>query len=290
MSGPVGAAIFDAAAGLCRRLPHFRGKWQVVDVVRPLLLRLRGTADALCTVRMKDGSLMTWDLRDASEGRAAFLGRWDDDVRDAVWQRLAPDAVILDVGANVGAWAVPFARRLDAGGRVCAFEPVPANRDRLERAVSQNNLSNVTVLPFALGDAEATVDMWLRTSVTGASSGTAAFVPTGAGHVTVTMRPMDAWVAETALDRLDFMKLDVEGAELLVLAGAEQTVARFRPLILAEFDAYWMATHGQSLADAGRWAAAHRYRMLAWDRRRKRFVATETPAGDATLLLPEERA
>jgi FkbM family methyltransferase len=286
----VGPSIFDAAASLCRRLPHFRGKWQVVDVVRPLLLRLRGHEDDRCTVRMKDGSLMTWDVRDASEGRAAFLGLWDDEVREAVWQRLAPNAVILDVGANVGAWAVPLARRLGAGGRVYAFEPVPANRDRLERAVAQNALSNVTVSPFALGDAEATVDMWLRTSVTGASSGTAALVPTGAGHVTVTMRPMDAWVAQAALDRLDFMKLDVEGAELLVLAGAEQTVARFRPLILAEFDEYWMSTRGQSPADARQWAGEHRYRMMAWDRRQKRFVDTETTDGDATLLLPEERA
>lgn len=286
----MGPAILDAAASLCRRLPHFRGKWQVVDVVRPLLLRMCGHANALCTVRMKDGSLMTWDVRDASEGRAAFLGLWDDDVREAIWQRLAPDAVILDVGANVGAWTVPFARRLGAGGRVCAFEPVPANRDRLERAVSQNALSNVTVSPFALGDADATVDMWLRTSVTGASSGTAALVPTGAGHVTVTMRPMDAWVEQVTLNRLDFMKLDVEGAELMVLAGAEQTVARFRPLILAEFDEYWMSTRGQSPADARQWAGEHRYRVLAWNRRKKRFVDTETPAGDTTLMLPEERA
>ncbi len=148
----------------------------------------------------------------------------------------------------------------------------------------------MTVSPFALGDADKTVDMWLRSSVTGASSGTAALVPSGTGHVTVTMRSMDTWVAHAALDRLDFMKLDVEGAELVVLAGAEQTVARFRPLILAELDEYWMSTRGQSPADARQWAGEHRYRMLAWDRRQGRFVDTETPASDATLLLPEERA
>lgn len=290
MNRTIGPAIFDAVASLCRRLPHFRGKWQAVDVVRPLLLPLRRRAPALCTVRMKNGSLMTWDVRDASEGRAAFLGWWDDDVREAVCQRLDPNAVVLDVGANVGAWTVPFARRLGSGGHVFAFEPVPANRERLERAVSQNELANVTILPFALGDADATVDMWLRSSVTGAASGTAALVPAGAGHVTTTMRPMDAWVEQAALDHLDFVKLDVEGAELMVLAGAEQTVARFRPLILAEFDEYWMSTRGQSPAHARRWADEHRYRMLAWYRRQKRFVETETPAGDTTLLLPEEGA
>lgn len=285
---PVGSRLVELAAAVMRALPAFRGKWQLADALRPLLLPLR--SDASCTVRMKDGTVMTWDARDAAEGRAIFLGEWDDVLRTAVLARVDRSSVVLDVGASVGAWTVPLARALGPAARVYAFEPVPSNRARLEHAVSANRLTNVTVCALALGDGSKQVDMWLRSSVTGAATGTAAVVPTGTGHVTVTMRPMDAWAERAALDRLDFMKLDVEGAELMVLAGAEKTVARFRPLILAEFDEYWMSTHRQSRADARQWAAAHRYRMLRWDRRQKRFVPSESPAGDATLLLPEERA
>jgi FkbM family methyltransferase len=286
----LGSLAFDASASICRALPHFRGKWQVVDRLRRLLLPLRGAADPLCTVRMKDGSLMTWDLRDADEGRAVWLGIWDDAIRDAVAALLAPDAVILDVGASVGAWTVPLARRFSPLGRVLAFEPVPANRARLERAIASNALTNVVVSPLALGDAEREVDMWLRSSNTGAGSGTAAVVPTGQGHLTVVMRPMDTWAVTSGLQRFDFMKLDVEGAELMVLGGAEQTIARFRPLILAEFEPYWMSTHGLSVADGARWAASHDYQMRSWNRRALRWEDTTEPDGEATLLVPAERA
>ncbi|MHB8837839.1 MAG: FkbM family methyltransferase [Gemmatimonadaceae bacterium] len=285
----VGRRLFDAVCGASRALPHFRGKWQVADVLRRLLLPLRGSADPHCTVRMKDGSLMTWDLRDAAEGRAVLLGLWDDALRGAVLARLAPDAVVLDVGASVGAWTVPLARRLGPGARVYAFEPVPANRARLERAVADNALTTVTISPLALGDAARQVDMWLRSSVTGADSGTAAVVPAGGGHLTVDMRPLDDWAAAAGLTRLDFMKLDVEGAELMVLAGAHRTVTRFRPLILAEFESYWMSTHGQSANDVLEWAARYRYHLLQWDRRSGRFLPTGRTGGDESLLVPEER-
>ncbi len=99
---------------MARSLPHFRGKWQVVDRLHRALLPLRGAGDDLRTVRMKDGSLMTWSLRDAAEGRAVWLGMWDDQMRDAVCARLTTGAVVLDIGASVGAWTVPMARRLGA--------------------------------------------------------------------------------------------------------------------------------------------------------------------------------
>lgn len=280
-----GLALYDRAARISRALPHFRGKWQVVGAMGRLLLPLRGSADPLSTVRMKDGSLMTWDLRDPTERRAAWLGVWDDAIRRAILARLAPGAVVLDIGASVGAWTVPLARSIGADGRVIAFEPVPANRDRLERAVADNALRNVTISALALGDAVRSVDMWLRASRTGAASGTAAVVPSGQGHITVSMQPLDVWAREAQLTRLDFIKLDVEGAELMVLRGGEETITRLRPMILAEFDEYWMSTHGLTVADGAQWAAEHRYALLGWDRRAARWRSVERPEGD-TLLVP----
>ena len=115
-------------------------------------------------------------------------------------------------------------------------------------------------------------------------------VPSGTGHVTVSTRPLDDWFVEQGLRRLDFIKLDVEGAEFLVLAGAEQMLARFRPLILAEFDTYWISTHGRTAEQVTQWAAAHDYRMLGWDRHRRTFLPSDGPGDDETLLVPAERA
>ena len=181
-------------------------------------------------------------------------------------------------------------RRLRPAGHVYAFEPVPANRARLEQAVAANALDNVSVSPFAMGDGSRHVDMWLRSSQTGAGTGTAAVVPTGTGHLTVSMKRLDEWCVELGLPRLDFIKLDVEGAEFIVLEGAEQVLARHRPLILAEIDAYWISTHERTAEDVVRWASAHDYRMLSWDRRRRRFRLSDWPGDQETLLVPGERA
>ncbi len=289
MSRTLGTLLYDGAARVARSLPHFRGKWQVVDSLHRALLPLRSAEDDLRTVRMKDGSLMTWSLRDPAEGRAVWLGMWDDDIRNAVFARLTTGAVVLDIGASVGAWTVPMARRLGTAGCVYAFEPVPANRARLERAVSANSLGNVRISAMALGDGSRQVDMWLRSSQTGADTGTAAIVAAGTGHLTVSMCPLDDWCAEQGLQRLDFIKLDVEGAEFFVLAGAERVLARFRPLILAEFDEYWISTHGRTAADVTDWARTHDYRMLRWKRRLRRFEPSDAPGGEDILLVPAER-
>ena len=117
----------------------------------------------------------------------------------------------------------------------------------------------------------------------------ASVVPTGTGHLTVSMRTLDDWATEQDLQRVDFIKLDVEGAEFFVLAGAEQVLARFRPLILAEFDAYWISTNGRTAADVTHWAAAHDYRLLSWDRHRRAFLPSDSPGDEETLLVPSER-
>ena len=284
----VGKLIYDSAARLTRYLPHFRGKWQVVDFVSRAGLPFRSAGDALRTVRMKDGSLMIWDLRDISERRAAWLGIYDEFIRQAIVARLAPGAVVLDVGANVGAWTIPLARQIGTAGTVCAFEPVPANLRRLEQSIALNAILNVQVSSIALGDGSRSVDMWLKSEQTGADSGTAAVVPVGTGHLTVSMCTLDEWTASAGLQRLDFIKLDVEGAEFLVLAGATHVLKQFRPLILAEFDEYWMTTHGNSAADIARWAAAWHYRVLRWNRHERCFVPTDLPSAAETLLVPDE--
>jgi len=273
-----------------RALPDFRGKWQVVGVMHRGLLPLVPPDARVRLVTMKDGSRMRWDLDDFSEAHAYWLGRFDDAIRAAVLALLPAHAVVLDVGANVGAWTVPLARALQhGGGQVVAFEPVPSNRARLTDAVARNGMESVVrVESVALGETAGEVGMWLRTSVTGATTGTAAVTREG-GHLRVPMCTLDEWMVQTALPRLDFMKLDIEGGELLLLRGAGETMERHRPLVLAEFGGYWMSTFGITRADAESWAVAHRYGFFHWDRHAKRFVAGAHEGDEDSLLVPDER-
>ena len=281
--------LYDRLAALGRATPNFRGKG---SLARALHRRLRASAiarDPMREVLMRDGSRARWDLRDDAEALACWLGEADDDVRNALLTRVAPDAVVFDVGANVGWWTVPLARRLaPEGGRVIAFEPVPANRARLEWAVRANVVEgSVQVVPVALGDAPGELGMWLKSEETGAGSGTAALV-TGSGpsHLRVPVVTLDQWTAEQGVRRCDLMKLDIEGAELMMLRGAERFVAETRPLIFGEFEAYWLSTFGVTFVDVANWATRMHYRMLKWEPLREQFVPlTEVSVGIQDVLL-----
>lgn len=285
-------SLYDRLAALGRATPHFRGKGRLA---RALHQRLRPGAlahDPMRDVTMHDGSLARWDLRDDAEALACWLGEADDDVRDTLLARVPSDAVVFDVGANVGWWTVPLARHLaPGGGRVIAFEPVPANRARLEWAIAANRVrANVQVAAVALGDAPGELGMWLKSEETGAGSGTAALV-TGSGpsHLRVPVVTLDAWTAEQGITRCDLMKLDIEGAELMMLRGAERFVAETRPLIFGEFEAYWLSTFGATFLDVAAWAERMNYRMLKWEPAQGRFLPLLAVAvGVQDVLLESE--
>lgn len=281
--------LYDRLAALGRATPSFRGKGRLA---RALHRRLRAHAiarDPMRDVIMRDGSCARWDLRDDAEALACWLGEADDDVRNALLARVKRDAVVFDVGANVGWWTVPLARHLaPGGGRVVAFEPVPANRARLEWAVQANAVQgSVQIVPVALGDKPGELGMWLKSEETGAESGTAALV-TGSGpsHLRVPVVTLDQWAAEQGVVRCDLMKLDIEGAELMMLRGAEQFVAATRPLIFGEFESYWLSTFGVSFLDVAAWAARMDYRMLTWEAAQGVFLPLASAAvGVQDVLL-----
>jgi hypothetical protein len=132
--------------------------------------------------------------------------------------------------------------------------------------------------------------MWFKGAETGAESGTAALV-TGAGeaHLTVPVVRLDDWTREHGITRCDLMKLDIEGAELMMLRGAEGFIARTRPLIFGEFEAYWLTTFGSSFLDVAAWAERMRYRILKWEAHRGRFEPLAHAAVGVQDVLLEPR-
>jgi FkbM family methyltransferase len=287
------ARLAELLARASRATPSFRGKGRIT---RALHRRLGAAAIARAPhreVTMRDGSRARWDLRDGAEALAWWLGTADDAVRDTLLARIAPDAVVFDVGANIGWWSVPLARHLaPGGGRVIAFEPVPSNRARLEWALAANAVADrVTVAAVALGDEPGELGMWFKGAETGADSGTAALV-TGQGeaHLKVPVVRLDDWTREHHVTRCDLMKLDIEGAELMMLRGAEGFIARTRPLIFGEFEAYWLTTFGSSFLEVADWAERMDYRILKWDSRRGRFSPLERAEVGVqdVLLVPME--
>ncbi|CAN5360479.1 hypothetical protein BH23ACT3_BH23ACT3_10770 [soil metagenome] len=139
--------------------------------------------------------------------------------------------VFVDVGANVGYHTVRAAARVGPTGRVLAVEANPENARLLALTVADNGLAHVDVLPLALGDRLGHVSFGSHIGSNGgfAPDDTASLA---SGHATVVpVVPLDA----LALERVDVMKIDVEGAESIVVAGGVDTIGRCRPAIVTEF-------------------------------------------------------
>lgn len=152
---------------------------------------------------------------------------------------LPPDGVVLDVGANIGLSALALAPLLPQG-RLLAVEPSPRSAAALRRSLALNGLEGrVTVAEMALGAAPGEAEF----HDAGHSAGAHLLAPDTLGGATLPKRrvrvhTVDALAAEQGIDRLDFMKIDVEGFETEVLDGARATLARFRPLVFVEFNAW----------------------------------------------------
>lgn len=149
---------------------------------------------------------------------------------------LPPDANVIDVGACLGATALLLARRTT--GTVYAFEPSPAAQRHLERAVVGNGAANVRLYPVALGAEPGRGCLFENPQAVAASHLVNAETLGEHAAVEVDVTTVDVVVREEGLETVDFMKIDVQGFEPDVLAGARATIARFRPAVFVEINAY----------------------------------------------------
>jgi len=189
-------------------------------------------------------------------------GHYQPDLAALLQRRLPADAVVADIGAYIGVVTV-LAATLCPKGHVYAFEPVAENFVHLTGNVAANRLDNVTVQRVALLDRDGEVNFEYDPGYPGGSH-------VGAAGGAVPSVRFDTWARRAGLDRLDLVKLDVEGAELPVLDGAAETLRRFRSILVVECNPVALRRFGGT--DYG--ALLRRLRSLF------SFVGVIGPAGD----------
>lgn len=141
--------------------------------------------------------------------------------------RIAPGDRVLDLGGNIGTTALAFSRLAGPTGQVYTFEPV--TDDVLRRNVQANRVTNVHVLATAVADrcGEAEIEIsgcGIDSSIARSPGGSRPALKRKVPLTTV-----DRFVEQEGLDRVDFIKMDIEGAEELALRGSAQVIERFRP-------------------------------------------------------------
>ena len=181
------------------------------------------------------GLRLDLDLRDNLQRTLYFTGTYEPGLLALIESELRPGDVMVDVGAHVGVHALTAARRLrdlGGGGRVIAFEPTDDSSAAVRAAAERNDLP-VEVVRAGLGEAEGTIE--LRGDPRYGTFDAGVRSQFGAGDVIARapLLTLDGWAAAAGLDRLDVVKIDIEGAEILALRGMRETLRRLRPRVLA---------------------------------------------------------
>jgi len=177
------------------------------------------------------GGKIHWNPGDSRGMLARMLGIYEVDKMDAVRKLLKPGSTFIDVGANVGDYTLLAASLVGDSGHVVCFEPEPQNRHWLQRSIDINGYRNIDVFPVALSDSNGQASLYL-----GETAGYHTLIPgqseRQAGTITVTTRTLDSYLQELGRERVDMMKIDVEGAELQVLRGSRATLEKNPNMIL----------------------------------------------------------
>jgi FkbM family methyltransferase len=191
------------------RLPAHRGQERLLSVLRALLPRGRVRLRARC-------GRMSLDLRDGVQRQIVVGGAYEPRTVEAVAGALGPGGTFVDVGAHVGQFALVAAARVGPSGRVIALEPHPESFAALEENLALNAARNVIALRCAADVARGTVRLAFPPA---GNRGAARLAAPDEPGIDVEAAPLAQILAGHGIERVDAMKVDVEGAELRVLAS-----------------------------------------------------------------------
>lgn len=165
----------------------------------------------------------------------------DEGVLRLIKRYLPPDGIFIDIGANIGSFTL-VAARIATRGEVHAFEPSDHHFSRLSRNVALNHFENVALNKKGLDDKTGYATLFLPKLNGEMNNSGAASLYTSADasstQVTeeVELILLDDYVRTNGIDRIDLIKIDIEGAEFNALKGSIETLQRFRPIVLMELD------------------------------------------------------
>jgi FkbM family methyltransferase len=267
------------------RLPAIRGRGRATLLLDRVVTDSGDPRSYETIGTLNDGVRFQFDLRPWGQKFAYYYRTWEEDEIRTL-RSLYRGGWFVDVGSSLGLYVVCMADRVRAaGGQIGSIEPVPFNVERQRRNIALNGIDDlVEIAPLAVGAQEGRVFLALDPL----HADNNAFVAE-AGEIEVPLVTLDALVTHRQWSPIGALKMDVEGYEAAVIAGARQTIAREMPIILAEFNRERMAINGFTMDESWTFLAGLGYEAFVLDG--GQLVLLQKPGVHENLFfIPSSRA
>ena len=167
-------------------------------------------------------------------GHYLYYG-FKDDGHEKLYELVKKGDYILDIGTNIGSTILQFAVLIGKEGFVYGFEPDSINYANCQRNISLNNFSNLEVSQIGLGDERGSFDLVVDTDSNRGGNRISDNI-SGKSTSKIVVERLDDWMQNKPIERVDLIKIDVEGYELKVLKGGEKSILKYKPIFFIELD------------------------------------------------------
>jgi|SRR5208282_5786147 FkbM family methyltransferase len=255
---------------------QFRGKGRLTIWMGGVASRFTPDADCYPVA----GARVSVSLNDRI-GRWMWAGCYELELVTLLRQVLDVGMTFVDVGAQIGYFSIIAAALVGERGMVHSFEPDPDNFSRL--AANARTYPWVTAHNSAVGDRIGEIAFY-RSPIKSESGWGALFNEDGQRErVSAQICTLDSWASAAGIERIDLLKMDVEGAEYRVLEGAQAVIARTRPVM-------WVEANEVCLARDGKSVAMLLQRLTGWDYVTQGVWDKRTRSLENIVAIPKERA
>ena len=190
-----------------------------------------------------DNIMICCDGRDAYSLPMIFLNlsECETDENAMILRLIKPGDVVFDIGANIGWYTINILLKRK-GTSVYSFEPIESSYQYLKKNLTLNNLNSDNAYNIGFSDEDKKVEFYFDIKFAMASSMANLREDEDTVMVDCEVKKLDSFVSTMlSLERLDFIKCDVEGAELFVFKGAMETIKKYKPIIFTEMLRKWSA-------------------------------------------------
>lgn len=158
---------------------------------------------------------------------------------EAVFKLIKPHFNVFDIGANAGWYSLNIAKRFK-DVNVCSFEPIVPTYNILKKNIEINKLDNISAYNFGFSNSEQDLKFYLNPETSGNASAANLSEGNQVQEMSCSVRRLDDFITEQDIE-VDFIKCDVEGAELFVYQGGIETLKHYKPIVFTEMLRKWSA-------------------------------------------------